>query len=64
MNKYSKLFNPNMAPKEASFILFSMEKKIPKEDVEERELLFSAYKNAVPEIVRNSLIRNKGYCTE
>ena len=53
-----------MAPKEASFILFSMEQKIPKEDVEERELLFSAYKNAVPEIVRNSLIRNKGYCTE
>ena len=64
MNKYSKLFNLNMTPNEASFILFSTGQKIPKENDEEKQLLISAYKKVMPEIIRKNFYKNKGYLTQ
>ena len=61
MNKYSKLFNPNMAPEEASFIFFSEGQKILQENDEEKQLLISAYKEVIPEITRNDFHKNEGY---
>lgn len=53
-----------MTPDEASFHFFSVGQKIPKENDKERQLLISAYKNAIPEIMRNDHRKNKGYLTQ
>lgn len=53
-----------MTPNEASFHFFSAGQKIPKENDKERQLLVSAYKNAIPEIIRNDYHKNKGYLTQ